>query len=431
MAITTNLARRRANQNRNGSSMVIVVLLVSAFAVLSMSLITANVSAGKEQRQLRESLASMYASEAGIGAAYFDLESGGDGILGDEDMPVTFGSDSYWVQVTDLGDDLVSLMATGRSNRTQSRVELIVRQASASFYRWGAFGDDFLEMDSNAFVDSYNSSDGSYSSQATNKVGGQSYANTDGDVGSNGNVSLCQNATVFGDATPGPGGSATVLGNAVVSGSTVPATTTTEMPTLEITVCPPAGDLMIGKNDSGTLAAGEYDLGQLCLESGSDLSIVGPATIVCIDMVLESNSEIHVDATNGPVEFFVHDNFTLNSNTLITSSTFTPADITISLESDNVIDPDEVVDLDEVDFDSNAQLYGTIYAPNAAVEINSNFEMFGSLIARSVHLDSNSRIHFDEALMEVDDGEGGNFTTICWRVRPVGVLPDDGGQGGN
>jgi hypothetical protein len=74
-----------------------------------------------------------------------------------------------------------------------------------------------------------------------------------------------------------------------------------------------------------------------------------------------------------------------------------------------------------VDFESNAKLFGTIYAPSASIVINSNFELFGSLVARAVHLDSNSRIHFDEALLELDEDEEITFETVAWRQRPFQV----------
>jgi len=396
---------------------VIVVLLMSVFAVLSLSLVSANVATGKEHRQLRDSLAARCASEAGIGAAFFNLESGGTGNLGGEEAPETLGSDTYWVQASDLGDGYVSLSSTGRSNRTETRVELIVLSASSAFFRWGAFGDVSMTIDSNAFFDAYDSSLGSYDDQDVNGNGSSRHASDDGSIGSNGDISLDSNAKVFGGAVPGPGHSTSVTGNAFVTGSTTPADSPTDMPALDIPVFPPSGSLEVGSSDSDSLVSGEYNFATFHLDSNATLDITGPATIVCGDMILDSNAEIHIDATNGPVEFYVVDDFALNSNTLITSLTNTPADVTINLESDNVIDPEVTVDLDEIDFDSNAQLYGTIYAPNAAVDINSNFELFGAIIAHNLHLDSNSRIHYDEALMEAGGGSGNDYETVCWRVR--------------
>ena len=99
----------------------------------------------------------------------------------------------------------------------------------------------------------------------------------------------------------------------------------------------------------------------------------------------------------------------------------TPADISLYLDSDNIINPGVDVDLDElntVELDSNAELYGTIYAPNAAIDIDSNFQLFGSVVARRVHLDSNAKIHFDESLLLVHASASSGFETICWRVLP-------------
>jgi hypothetical protein len=58
-----------------------------------------------------------------------------------------------------------------------------------------------------------------------------------------------------------------------------------------------------------------------------------------------------------------------------------------------------------------------VYAPHALINIDSNFELFGSLVAQQVDLDSNSRIHFDEALLTSGENDGG-FTTLCWRELP-------------
>ena len=87
--------------------------------------------------------------------------------------------------------------------------------------------------------------------------------------------------------------------------------------------------------------------------------------------------------------------------------------------SDNVIDPDQEVDLDEVDFDSNTEVWGTVYAPNAVVEIDSNLELFGSLVARRVILDSNCQIHYDEALAEEGPNASVEWSLTSWLSAPV------------
>jgi hypothetical protein len=116
------------------------------------------------------------------------------------------------------------------------------------------------------------------------------------------------------------------------------------------------------------------------------------------------------------VEIYVLHDFIMNSNTTIRSTTYDPRQVTINLLSDNILDPDERIDLDYVEFESNAQLFGTIYAPNASIEIDSNFELFGSLVARRVGLHSNSRIHFDEQLAAASQAAESTYETLCWRL---------------
>jgi hypothetical protein len=144
----------------------------------------------------------------------------------------------------------------------------------------------------------------------------------------------------------------------------------------------------------------------------------GPASIVASSLVLGSNSSIVVDDANGPVVFYVLDNFIMNSNATIRPSSDSPLSVTVNLLSDNVINPEVTVQLDTVDFDSNSKIWGTVYAPNARVVLDSNFELFGSLMARSLDMDSNATFHFDEALVDATANGAPVWETVGWREVP-------------
>jgi hypothetical protein len=408
--------------SRRGSTMVMVAMLVGTMAVLSFALVSIVSSASKALRGSRNDLNAIYISEAAIGDAIFSLANGGDGNVGSENNPIEYGGSEYWVQATDMGDGLTSLISNGEDNGAVARLELIVRSnASAdNLYQWAAFGRDAMTMASNSQTDSYDSSAGSYADQEVNGNGTDTYANTDGDIGSNLDIKIVQNTNVYGDLIPGPDGTPSVAGTATVSGSRTSSESEVVFPPLEVPTTVSMGDWTV--SGSETLASGDYAFDDVSI--GGILTIVGPATIVVTNLSLKANQEIIVDATMGPVEIFVLEDFDMNSNTLISSTTGNPADLALYLESDNIIDPDVDValDPDNIDFDSNSELFGTIYAPNAHIEIDSNFRLYGSLVARSVHLDSNSKVHFDEALLNVAvvAGSNGAYETICWRI-----LPDD------
>ena len=412
------LRKLEGSRKRKGSVLVLVTVGLIGMAGLSLSILAITNASNDSLRETRERTAAMYVAEAGIGQAIFDLQNGGTGVLGSAGAPINYEQSEIWVDVTDLGGGSRSLLATGLDKGVGYRIEVIVDKLTTTNFVWGAFGDVGLSMDSNAKVDSYDSSLGTYASQSVNGSGSSQYASANGNVGSNANVGMDSNTQVWGDAQPGPGGAWIPSGKADVTGSTSSASMATPLDPLDIPVIASTGDLIVGGSSSQTLAAGSYNFGDLSLDSNSDLLIYGPATIVVTNMSLASSAELIVDATDGPVEFFVMDDFVMNSNTLIASTTFTPADIAINLESNNVIDPDTSVDLDEVDFDSNAQIFGTLYAPNASVVINSNFELFGSLVAFQVDLDSNSFIHYDEALANSNSSGVDEYAMTLWRGAP-------------
>lgn len=397
-----------------GSTLVVVALLLAAVAMLSLSFLTILRSTHKENQGSRESLAALYACEAGLTAAVEELASGGDGDLGSKQAPVSFGSQRYWVEANDIGDGRIALVSYGREDRAQMGVELVVQPSAQGFFRWAAFGDEILHMDSNSRADSYDSTVGPY--DADNGSGSNAYDETNGDVGSNGNITIDSNIGVWGAAHPGPSG--TLLGSHPenIFGSTTPLTSAVELPDIIVpSVATPGGAKAV---TGETLASGVYYYDSLTINTGKTLTINGPATIVCDNFKLKANSHVVVDATDGPVEFFVIDDFVLNSNTSIASTTERPADVRFNLLSDNILDPGIDVSFDEdlVDFDSGSSLHGTIYAPSAEITIDSNFELFGSLVARRVDLDSNCRIHYDESLATAAGDEGPVYQRLCWRV---------------
>lgn len=399
-----------------GATLVVVALLMAAVAMLSLSFLTVLRSSQKENQGSLESLSALYACEAGLSAAVEDLSRGGTGTLGSKYDPVGFGGQTYWVTATPIGSGRTALTSYGRDDRQQLGVELVVQQAAAGFFRWAAFGDELTHMESNSRTDSYDSAAGSYAAQAVNGDGSNMYANTEGDIGSNGNITMDSNNQVWGDANPGPGGTVSGTGIANITGNTNPMPAVIELPDIIVPVIPSSGDLVV--SEAEVLASGDHHFGTLMVNNNKVLTVMGPATIVCDDFRLKSGGQVIINEAGGPVEFIVNDDFVLNSNTLITSTDGSPLDVAFHLLSDNILDPGIDVDFDEdlVDFDSGSALFGTIYAPSAAITIDSNFELYGALVARRVDLDSNCRIHYDEQLADASEAAEAAYERLCWRL---------------
>lgn len=408
--------RVQIGRRQAGSTLVVVALLLAAVAMLSMSFLMVLQSSQKENQGSRQGLAALYACEAGLSQAVKQLSLGQSGDVGTSYQPLVAGEQSYWVEATSIGDGRIALESHGLDDDSRMDVELVVQPAKTGFFRWAAFGDEEMHLDSNARTDSYDSGVGTYLSQMVNGAGSNAYANTNGDVGSNQDVTMDSNNQVWGDANPGPSGTVSGTGVANIYGNTTPLPETIDLPDIIVPVIPSSGSLTVAA--STTLASGDYNYGTLQVNIGKTLTVVGPATIVCNDFKLKSNSGLVVDATNGPVEFYVVNDFVLNSNTSVYATDYLPKNITFNLLSDNILDPDidVVFDEDLVDFDSGSKMHGTIYAPSAKITVDSNFELYGAMVARRIDLDSNCRIHYDETLATAADEAGNQYDRISWRL---------------
>jgi hypothetical protein len=406
----------RARRSQRGGALVVTAVSLTSLSVLSLSLLSVMLASSNQQRTQREKLRAEYVCEAALQRAVLSLNTGGDGAIANPQAPEAWGDSQFWVTSAAPGADIRTLTATALDDRIGARIELTLEREIDALWRFAAFGKDGLTMDSNARVDSYETSAGTYASQALNGSGSDLHAAENGDIGSNGSILMDSNTKVWGDANSGPGEATTVTGNAVVTGSTTPMQDPVVLPPLVVPSFPSLGNLSISGTSS--IGPGNFAYGNLRGAASSTINVIGPAVIVATNFELRSNAKMLIDSTNGPVQIYVIDDFILNSNTVLRPLNYQPEDLEVNLLSDNILDPGVVVQLDDLGFESNAVMYGTILAPEARIEFNSNFELFGAVMAREVHLDSNSRIHFDEDLALAKGGTPGDFTPICWRTVP-------------
>jgi hypothetical protein len=415
--------RNTKGEAEKGTVLVVVVIVVASLATLSLTMVTRTQATYHEARDIRELQSARYVAEAGLNAAYVEMKSGGDGVIGSEQSPMEFGGGTFWVENTALGGGAFELVAFGSAQGGEIRSQLVLRESVDGTPSFGVFGDEWLTFDSNAFVDSYDSSISSYYAQKVHKDGNDEWANENGDSGSNGNISLNTNAGIHGDATPGVESVTTIAGNSEVSGSTLPIEESFVMPTITIPSGTSSGDFIV--TGATTIGPGTFFFDTLLVENNKDLRIIGPVTLVVDNLVLESNSTMFVNASEGGADIYVQEDFILNSNVILASDTRDPSDINVSITANNIDDPDLEVDLDmfynpdaTVEFDSNSKMFGTIVAPNAYIALDSNFELWGSLMARRLHLDSNSKIHFDEHLNASDETEEVFYDIVGWVELP-------------
>jgi hypothetical protein len=331
--------------------------------------------------------------------------------LGSQDAPVEFGPSSYWVEIEALDARTYSLRSTGADDVTPVRLELVVGKKPTGFFQFAAFGADGVVLDSNAFIDSYDSSLGSYDSQVQ---GGNDWAGEKGNVGSNGDIELKANTEIHGDVKPGPGGTLDDSApNTFVSGSTEPADEPVDMPPIDVPVVASSGSISTGS--SATIGPGTVHYDSILVNGGGTLTVVGPAVVVVDDFELKSNSALVFDTANGPVQVYGTGDFVLKSNSDVITPSDSALDVTLFLSADN--SPPGAAH--QVELSSNSDFVGAIYAPNATFSLGSNFDVYGSIMCGFLDLSSHGQIHFDEALLYDGFGASGEVEALLWRRLPL------------
>lgn len=356
---------------------------------------------------------AFYLAEAGI-------ERGKEWLKAESAPPVVYqelfggeqslGDGTYYVTIDPISLTQYEISSTGRFGSPTVAKTLKVTMQVKSVFSYAIFGDENVGLRGNAYVDSYDSRDGSY---------GGANVNSNGTVGTNAistvdpySVYLMNNATINGDVIIGPGGDTDeaieIRNNAEINGIPSSADSPQELPEVIVPGGLPDRDpISLSGNDSSIIdESGEYSYIQL--SSNSELTLDGELTLhITGALSLSSNSEIII-TEGSDITIYVEGSFSQSSNTQINNLTQDPTRLAI-YGTDS---------LTSVNWASNSDFYGSFYAPNADVDISSNAEIYGSIVADTVELASNARVHYDERLADELDLWSG-YRMISWEEEPA------------
>lgn len=398
-------------KDNRGSALVIALVVTVMVAGMAGAFITLSLSQSRSTQTSESRESALSLAESGLDFVVFRMTNwAANPTPLVENVDVAMAGGQYRFEVTPDFAGVVgqyTVVSTGSFGGTRRRIEAVVAPVVTPLFGGAAFGRRGLTMNSNARNDGYNSSLGTYASQAVNGSGSSRYANQTGSIGSNGNITLDSNSMVWGNATPGPG--MTVIGSSGhVSGSTQPAAAPKILPPVVLPpiAAAPGTNQSYNGNGSHTINPGEYHFSSFSMDSNVTVTIKGPATLVCDSFEMKSNVALNIDASAGPVKFFMTGQFVVDSNTTINNLTQKPSDLEIQMTTNNQSGSPLV------DLNSNSKIFGTIYAPNANFTLDSNGELFGAIVANYITQDSNYRIHYDEAL---SGGVAGPYRARNWR----------------
>lgn len=420
--IFKNINKRKEER---GAVLVIGVLFLTFMLLLAVPFLFQVSNERRSSEKSYKAFAALSMAEAGVERAIWELNSGdiyswsGTSTLRTMNIASFLTSDgetmgSIDIRVVDPEGDTPVVESTGQVpyigsltvDRT-ARVELWKGDGSYYLFGHGVFGDEGIELRSNAQIDSYDSSLGEYD---------PSNPGTNGDIGTNathlGCIYLNANARVYGNATTGfestPEDIIVTKPVSIISGEKLALPKPQSMPS----IVPPETLTFMGEysldggNQDIINESGEYT--SFRVQNNSKVTITSDVTLyVTGEFLMNSNSQLEIaDGVN--VTIYLGGSFVQESNTQMNNLSMDPTSL-VFLGTDSFNG--------EMDWNSNSDFWGSIYTPRATVNYNSEADFYGAVSGKYVDISSQATIHYDEALgnLKIKTGSPGDtFIVKSW-----------------
>jgi Tfp pilus assembly protein PilX len=413
-------------KNDKGIALVIAMLMVLIVSILAVSMVSISVTEGYLSNNCLDARKAFYAAEAGAQDGVRRLLAG---TITDTtpdtttwNAASTYSSTGFFNSFTvkhlvnattntvikDAGGNPYYIVQStgweGNAKRTQKKVELIVSLLRGSVYSAGLIGCNKVKVTGSGLIDSYDSSAGTYASQATNTdAGGHTFARNNSsivtcnagadilftaDAPMHGNLSATgtvtpPNTNFYGTATAGiPTSSCDPLDvvNYIAARWPTPVTTTTDL-----------------KTDAALTAPNSYHYRNIQLASES-ITISGSGVInlfIDVDFTMTGSSS-RVSVPSGvTLNIYVKRKFDISGQGIINASG-DPASVNVYCEYDS-----GTVATDHLVYTGSGAFYGTVYAPRTNVRMSGSGGTYGSIRGKNVEKTGTADFHYDETLATI------------------------------
>lgn len=311
----------------------------------------------------------------------------------DESLPNCEATYSY--TVTGDIDNGYFVDGVGVSGNSTRRVTARLRLRGP--FESAIFADEGITMNSSALVSWYNYEIGEKSLQiGTNST----------EVSA---IQLANGVTVNGDIAVGMGGDPDIVINATwatITGDTYSLTEFYELSSVavpeELQILPSGGTI---NNDTTLIASATYD--GINLGNNETLTIDGPVSLYIVgDIILKNSAELQVvDEVANPdahLVLYLGGNIEVKNSGNINN---------LSADASNF----QLYGLDtceSISLKNASDLYGTIYAPNATVELDNSANLYGAIVANSFIQHNSAEFNYDASLRDVNTTDWGVYFTI-------------------
>ncbi|MBM3976391.1 MAG: hypothetical protein FJ299_05305 [Planctomycetes bacterium] len=400
--------------------MAAALVVVTVMAMLSAAMLTLRGSMAKRQLGALDAKRAFYIAEAGLAEGAASLALGGNGNVASPTDPARFGDGIFWTEALVPIDGYTELTSTALSGSGRCTLQLVVRSASDPIGNLGLFGDQTVALGSQAKVLGYDSSAEEEPAVKVGMKGETAEPDVPARVASNGMITLAAGTKkhptkISGDAIPGPEGRVVLGLNSSVSGSTAPGSEAEVLPTIALPSLPPIGTYVAMGGGTKTLPSNEGRYSTIRVQTGTVLSIAGPAQIQAVAFVVEAGATLELDTTLGGIELYVEDDLVLAAGSTIVC----PNPEAKSCSIYHTGDPSAYGTTPSLTLAATGTLYAKVFAPHLTLTLPASLDVYGALAARSVTLASGAEFRYDIATASGGAGgapEAAMPLPVAWRV---------------
>jgi hypothetical protein len=408
-------------RDERGIAVLGVVFLVLLIGGLALGLLQEGIAARTALAHHETSLKALEVAETGLVRAEQEIRSqvdfGKDGI-GAVTGKIDQGSYAVTAKADPVSVDRFVLTASGTRNLSTRRIEVGVRRRRDRRFVEALYSRDGLTFNGVTDTDAYDSSLGSYASQAVNGDAGGTYALYGGHVGSNSAITLTGSSVfVRGNAIPGPLETVRRAGDPTVLGDMAPR----EFP-IELAPTPAAEFVAaMNTNSNGTIVTGGGAGGRIRYHAGSmSLTVTGGATATLNagtyffrDLTVTGSSTLQ---TSGSVKIFVTGSFDTGGGTLVNLGR--PQDLQVFAHP-YALPAGHFPSSTLVRVRGGSGTAMALYGPEADFVLQGGGDFYGAAVARSVVVGGDARFHYDRSLGTLGAEGVATMERIFWRDLSV------------
>lgn len=432
------------SRSRNGSALLPALIAVVTVASLSAIALQSSLGTLNEERVAAARKQAFYVAEAGLAEAFASLATGGGGNIGTMEKPAKLGAGFVFVESMEDEWGHFKLTSFGLVQDARVRLGAVVEPEEIHLGELGFFASESLVVGEGSQL----------------LIGGEGQGIEVDDmpaiipplkVQSNGSIEIQGTygegaTTIDGDVVPGPDATLTMGTGVSISGTTTAGSLEIEIPAAQPPTVDPYADILIVANSVRSFGGIDAAASSVTLGSGSTLSLIGPAKIVLGGLALEAGSRLIADGTDGPVELFIEDTFSVGAGASFGNATGDSADFSLAFMSElqktipsaDDADSEEGKGVDslfggrvtsvnaeavmapvEYTLRSATPFIGTVIAPEASITLESGTQMMGAIIAHTLILEPGTEAYTDPRLGETGPLLGGGIKLKSWQMLPI------------